>query len=331
MGQYDSQADLCRDRFVGNVTHYERSADEGSYPLAVRWRGLPLIVGLFVVAISGVLFARGATSGDGSMSFGHFLVVGLVLALVIVVVMWFGVMLAGVDPDAAVIAEELASAPDQRRLLSRWLQRSRWARNVGGLSGITWWVLGTSTHGDLLLCGVGGIAIGSMTAELHHVRRFSGPRTASLDRRSVSDYLPVGGRRRMLVVALLSMAMIVGGVVLDHAGSAVPWGLVSFLVVVAAHLVQRRVAGRPRPALAAGLRHADDLARQLAIDRGLAQPATYCALALLAHGSVDLEPSLGGAAIAMSIGAWLYALYAWWQNRRLGLDSLMDRRQPAPV
>jgi hypothetical protein len=29
------------------------------------------------------------------------------------------------------------------------------------------------------------------------------------------------------------------------------------------------------------------------------------------------------------VATWLYALYLWWSNRRLGLDHLLDRPDPA--
>ena len=54
-------------------------------------------------------------------------------------------------------------------------------------------------------------------------------------------------------------------------------------------------------------------------------------LALVAHGASNLEPSIGALAVLASIGAWLYALVAWWQNRRLGLDGVMKRAHTIPA
>ncbi len=299
--------------------------------VVTRWfsqhRRLPLMAGFLAVVIPFTFVARSTTDGSGTAP-GQLVLIGLLLLALAVAVAQLGVMLAGVDPEAAVIAAGLASDPEQQRLLTRWLQRTRWARNVGGLAGLAWWVIGTSLNGDILLYGVGGVAIGSMAAQLHHVRRPIGPRTASLDRRSVADYIPANWQRRMIVVALMAVAMIVGGIAITDARTASKWGAAALLVIGAAHLVQRRVATRPRPALTSGLQQADDLARELAIDRGLAQPATYAALAMFAHGSLAFEASLGGVATAMSVGAWLYALYAWWHNRRLGLDIVIDQRRP---
>lgn len=295
-----------------------------------NWRGLTFMAVLLAVIIPTMVVARSSTGDEGSVAPGQLFFLGVLLLLLVVVIARTAVMLAGVDPDASAIAQGLAEDPDQQRLLSRWLQRTRWARNVGGLAGLVWWVLGTSLQGDILLFGVGGIAVGSIAAQLHHVRRPSGPRTASLASRSVSDYVPEGWQRRMIVISGVSIAMSAAGLVLDDARPAVAWGLLAIGVVAVTHVVQRRVAGRPRPALATGLQQADDLARELAIDRGLARPSTYFALVLLAHGALNLQTSLGAAATAMAIGAWLYALFAWWQNRRLGLDHVIDRRQPVP-
>ncbi len=292
-----------------------------------RHNGLGLIALGAAATTPVVLLAR---SGSNTSRSAAELVVLLLVALAVAVLLArIGVMLAGIDPDAERIAQHLAVAPDQQRLLTRWLGRTRWARNMAGLAGITWWIFGTSAHGDLLLYGVGGVAVGSMAAQLHHVRRPMGPRTASLARRSVEQYLPAPWRRRMLVVTGLGLVTIAGSMTVNHAGDALGWGIAALAIMTGAHIMQRRVAGRARPALATGLTSADDLARSLAIGRGLAQPATYFGLALIAHGAVHFEDSLGVVATALSAAAWLYALSSWWQNRRLGLDSLLDQPLPA--
>jgi hypothetical protein len=94
-------------------------------------------------------------------------------------------------------------------------------------------------------------------------------------------------------------------------------------VLGAARVAQQRVATRPRPAVSDKLRRADDLARELAIGRGLARPATFFALALVARGCISLTPAIGGLGRVLGGAAWLYALYLWWHNRRLGLDFLL--------
>jgi hypothetical protein len=228
--------------------------------------------------------------------------------------------------SATEIADHLASDPDQRRLLVRWLTRARWARFVAGFSGCLMWIVGTSGGGDLLLLGTGGIAIGAMLAELHHVRPRKGPRTAGLRVRSVGDYLMSQDARRMIIVSLLAGAVVIVGAVEGHSRAAMWWGLGALFALGTARLAQVRVATRPRPALSESLTRADDLARELAIGRGLARPATYFALALIARGCYSL---MGVGGVVGSLGrvcagaAWLYALYLWWHNRRLGLDFLL--------
>ena len=191
------------------------------------------------------------------------------------------------------------------------------------------WVLGTSLQGDLLLCGVGGIALGAMLAELHVVRPQRGPRTATLDVRALGAYLTDKDRNRMLAVGAAALVLVAAAVAADGIGTVVWPGVAALLVLGAAHLVQRRVASRPRPAIAASLRHADDLARELAIGRGLAQPATYFALALVARGAFLLRPELGDVTVLVGVAAWVCALVMWWSNRRLGLDFLLEQRRPA--
>ncbi len=287
--------------------------------------GLALL--LIAIGVPTLMIVR-VDSGDGSQSgAANAVILAVLLVLVGLAAIQLGRMLAGADPAVAELSSQLADDPEQARLLARWLSRARWARNIGGLCGVVVWVLGTQGQGDLLAWGVGGIATGALLAEVHHVRRSAGPRTASLDVRSLNDYLPVHDRRRMIVVAALAGAVALAGLA---AGSAAVWfGLAAVAVLGAARLAQWRVAARPRPALSDTLRTADDMARHLAIGRGLARPATYLSLALISRGAWALEPTIGGGAALLAVAAWLYAFYMWWTNRRLGLDHLLKRSQPA--
>jgi hypothetical protein len=251
------------------------------------------------------------------------------VALVLGIILGIALQLAGFDADASEIAGQLASDPDQRRLLSRWLERARWARFVGGFSGCLLWVLGTQSKGDLLLLGTGGIAVGAMLAELHHIRPRKGPRTARLDVRSVGDYLMHQDARRMIGVGVVACMVTVTGALASEARAAMWWGLTAVVALVAARLAQQRVATRPRPAVSDKLRRADDLARELAIGRGLARPATFFALALVARGCYSLMPAIGGLGRVLGGAAWVYALYLWWHNRRLGLDFLLTEPHDA--
>jgi len=287
-----------------------------------------MAVAVPTTALSVLLVARNGGDGSGWSVTG--IVVFVVLAaLVLVVILNFGLQLAGFDGEASEIAEHLSNDLEQRRLLARWLGRARWARLVGGFSGCLIWILATHTRGDLLLYGTGGIAVGATLAELHHIRPRRGPRTARLDVRSVGDYLMRQDAQRMIGVGVVAFAVAATGLVATDARPAIWWGLSAGAVLAAARLAQQRVASRPRRAISAKLTRADDLARELAIGRGLARPATFFALALVARGFFSLTPAIGGLGELLGGAAWLYALYLWWHNRRLGLDFLLtEPRDP---
>jgi hypothetical protein len=288
-------------------------------------------VGVLLIVVSVLVVVAGDDDGSAPNVAGIvvFVLLVVLMALVLAFVLNLALQLAGFDGEASEIAEHLATDPDQRRLLSRWLGRARWARLVGGFAGCLIWILGTQMRGDLLLLGTGGIAVGATLAELHHIRPRKGTRTARLDVRSVGDYMMRQDSRRMMGVGLLACGVAIAGVVASEARAAIWWGLTGAAVLGAARLAQARVASRPRPAMSDKLTRADDLARELAIGRGLARPATFFALALVARGCYSLAPAIGDLAGLLGGAAWLYALYLWWHNRRLGLDFLLtERRDP---
>jgi hypothetical protein len=237
--------------------------------------------------------------------------------------------LAGVDDEADDIAAGLAADPEQQRLLARWLQRARWARWVGGFCGLLAWILATNGKGDVLVLGTAGIALGAVAAELHHLRRARGPRTARLEVRSVDDYLLPYDAGQMTLVALIALVMTVATVWSARSRPATWWALAALVVLGLARLAQWRVATRGRPALSPNLTRADDLVRELAIGRGLARPATFLALALIARAGFALQATISVFGGIIGIVAWCYAYTLWWHNRRLGLDFLRDElRRP---
>jgi hypothetical protein len=77
--------------------------------------------------------------------------------------------------------------------------------------------------------------------------------------------------------------------------------------------------------------YADDLARALAIGRGLGEPAGYWAIALLGSAVHAVEPVVGWLGSIVATGLWLYAVLAWWQNRRLGLANVVGGASPPPA
>ena len=291
--------------------------------LSSRW---VVPAGILVFALPTlVIVARTDGSSAGRSLWQVVLLVALV-ALVVAVVLGFGLQLAGFDGEAEDIARGFTTDPDQARLLERWLTRARWARLVGGFSGVIAWMLATDAHGDLLLLGTAGIAVGAMLAELHHVRRRPGPRTARLDVRRVDDYLLASDRNRMIGVAIAAVA--VGILAIALRPVAAWWALAALVVLGLARLMQQRVAGRPRPAV---VLRADDLARELAIGRGLARPTTVFALTLIARAGYTMMANHHDIGRTIGIVAWLYALYLWWHNRRLGLDFVIDEPRGAAL
>ncbi|MGH1489212.1 MAG: hypothetical protein ACRBK7_07435 [Acidimicrobiales bacterium] len=293
--------------------------------LLARRSVIAMMGALLALGVPGLFLVRSYDSPNtGTSPLPMGLLVFLILAAVVLAVV-MTTLLAGVDPDANRIAEALAEAPDQQRLLARWLLRTRWARNVGGLAGLTWWTIGTQTQGGLLVLGLGGVALGSMGAQLHQARRMPGLRTATLDRRTVAQYSRISVRRRMIAASLA--AVVLGFVGLVHSDSVGALTAVSsfgaLMVLAATWAIQRRVAGRPRPALTTDMRRADDMARILAIGKGLAEPGTFWAVALMSYGVVGLEPAYSGWSYVVSTLGWFYALGLWWDNRRLGLDHIL--------
>ncbi len=292
-------------------------------PSGQRWvaGGVVLAAVLMVVAalVSGPL-------GIGARWLGG---LGVLLAVVVIAIALnslYGLvmMLAGVDPDARLIASSLVPGAAEQQLLTRWLVRTRWARNVGGWAGVAWWMFGTSGQGDLMLYGVGGLSLGSMAAQLHHVRTQPGPRTASLDDRSIASFV-VSKRLSRMAAVVVGAALLVGLGIAASVWRSAAFGAGAAGIIGLTYLVQWRVARRPRPALSVDIERADNLARALAIDRGLAQPSVYFGLALLAHGFVLLRDPLGGVSIAVSVVLWMLAMGLWLENRRLGLDWLIPR------
>lgn len=286
------------------------------------WHG---VLGFAALALGVVSLVLIRSEGDPAP--GAYLLAGFLTLLGVVVVLNIVFQLAGVDPQATEIAERLAAEEDQRRLLTRWLERARWARFVGGLAGVLAWGLATRTDGNFWVWGFGGIAAGALAAELHHFRRPSGPRTAGLDVRTVDNYLWGLTARHMVGAAAAGLVIAALGVAVDEP-HAVWAGAAAAGVVGAAHLAQRRVASRPRPALPDRLRAADDLARELAIDRNLGWPSVYTALSLVAVGASALSEELLAVAL-VGMALQFYAIGLWWRNRRLGLDWLLhERRDP---
>jgi hypothetical protein len=286
------------------------------------WRGA-LVLGTLLLAFALLVPVR-AGDNDDNTQLWLWLNLPIAAAVLVYVLANIGMQFAGVDADAPQLARHLAAHPEQQRLLTRWLERARWARFVGGFAGLVAWVLATNLRGSVLLFGTAGIFVGAVLAELHHVRRPAGPRTARLEVRTIGDYLLTSDARWMIGVGIAALVATIVGALDDGTRAASWWALAALGVLGLTRLVQQRVASRARPAVSPELTRADDLARELAIGRGLARPATYVGLALISEAADSLQPLLGGAASLLTIACWLTAFVRWWQNRRLGLDFLMQ-------
>jgi hypothetical protein len=309
------------------------SVKENLVKMSFRPLGRPKIwlPALVLVALPVMLVVRSTDGGTTGITPGALVALTLLSVLLVIVIVQATRILIGVDPDVPMLAAQLAPDHDQQRLLERWMLRARRSRNIGGICGMVVWVLGTRLEGDVLLCGVGGIALGAMLAELHTVRPSRGPRTATLDVRALGAYLMDQDRNRMLAAAVAGASLTAVAIGVDGFGLAAWCGAGALAVLGLANVVQRRVASRPRPATTESLRRADDLARELAIGRGLARPATYFAIALFARGCFLISPDTAGLGGVIGVAAWIYALFLWWSNRRLGLDFLLERREPVPA
>ncbi len=254
---------------------------------------------------------------------------GAALALTIAYLAFHTILLcSGADPNAEVIARRLTTGHLEQELVTRWLQRSRWSRNVGGITGFLAGLLlliSENPIGMAVTGGIAGIAVGSLLAESHLLstdeRSADQRRVVDLRPRRPSDYWQPKRQLLLILVGLAAASVATAEIIGDDTIEVSSrWSTAAAATVAAAMIFQWRIANRRRPALPESLRSADDLIRHLAITRGVADPALMCSLVFLAKAT---HP--GHATVSALL--WLAALRVFWTNRRLGLDWLMD--QPA--
>ncbi len=284
-----------------------------------RWllRGRFLATGalgsLLVVLVVLATTARHSGSKPLVWLVGSVFVVVAVLTLVGATQVFLGVVPATWMQSRALASDELA-----QRLLARWLSRARWARAVGATCGLALFAFGPGPP-NFLLWGLGGVAFGGLLAELRpfHGRDRSAA-TASLDRRAVTAYLePVARWAQLLATAVAVVAL--AGAVRDG-GAPARWATAACAVSAVVVLAQLMVTRRPRPALSLALQQADDLARWLAVSRGLAVPGAMLTLVLAGQAMGD----------GMGFLCYSAAMFLWWHNRNLGLATPMLGRAVAP-
>lgn len=230
-------------------------------------------------------------------------------------------LLSGWQPDSDDAAARLASGDLGRRLVSRWIARARWARNVGAIAGLLTIFIGSNASIDPLVASFTGLAVGALFAELHLVKPQAGERTASLEVRNLGRYVTRFDSALMTVAAGLALALAAVGTITANS-TARTWGIVAVAILGVAYLVQQRVARRPRSGLDSELTDGDDLVRRLAVGPGIARPAAAAALACVGAGATALVDGWETVGDAISFGSRLAALAIWFFNRRLGLNYL---------
>lgn len=317
---------------VWSASRSERSGGTGRWGRFLVLRSYPLLIVTIGLGVLLIVPASVAYGEDGwtTPSVATVLITVVTALLGAFALFVLGRNLAGHDPDARLIAARMSGDEPSRLLLTRWLQRVRWRRWLGGFLGVLLGLL-LSTNGtgpDLLLLGFGGIMVGSLSAELHHLRPAGGqgPRAAELGRRRLSDYTVRIEQQTMAALAAIALGVLVldlvhgrvAGEGKGQSGGGWAWSLAVLVVLAVVVAMQWRIVTRRRPALPAELRRADDLARRLAVSRGVTRPGLVLALALLAEalGAVGM----GG----FGAMAWLGAVGLWLFSRRLGLDWLLD-------
>jgi len=309
-----------------NEDHLHKGTPEATSPKAATSRLAEALSSTTArvasVGIATLLFSAALISaGDGAGGRPGTLVLAMLVTIALLAALSLLSILSGADATLTRDAARLSSEPLQQALLRRWISRARWVRNVGGMAGVFVWLFATNGQGDILIFGIGGIAVGAVAGEMHLARPSQGARSADLTVRSLSRYL---GRREVAAGAVAGVACLVatglalanglGGRALIGSG-----GLGALAVVT---LIGWRVALRRRPATTDSLRAADDLVRELAINHGLGAPGVSLAFALAGSALASMEPALGDSVAALSFICRVSAIAIWWFNRRLGLGRV---------
>ena len=271
-----------------------------------------------------VFFIRGSND-DSPFSIIGLAIFGLVLLAIVGVLL---MNLAGRDPGVDQRAAALDADPMASALLARWLSRSKHFRFVGGTAGF---IIGFGiVNGNFLILALttfAGIAAGGALAEVHSLtRRPVKAASADMIVRNPRNYVDRGDSIAMMVTAITALAIAVFSAVSNSlsSGSAMLASITALAVIAATLLMQRFVIIRPRPALPADLRRADDLMRRLAATLGFTKPAIALALGLLAQSLTWL--SSGGAAVLGAVLLWGAAV-GWYVSSRQSTSNLLEVRQ----
>lgn len=259
-------------------------------------------------------------------------------------------------PAAAATAArvEVPGTDAARVLLGRWRDRARRWRAVATFPAVVASVVisvvatGQLTFGlvdtvgrqpvwsDPLVVGLLALACGAFGAELHHLRPAADqPRSASLvPREVVAVRRPGAGRRRAVLAALVAAAIVGhGAAVWADAATGLPWAaIVAAGLLAVAVGVERRITGRPRPALPPDLVQADEAVRRVAA-RSVDDAASGASILLWGWaglGLLGVAPTTGPAAapidaavVVVAFGSLGAAVWWAWRSspRRLLAES----------
>lgn len=286
-----------------------------------------------IVLLAFFLVASRSTGDEPEASWSMIELVGVWSVLLGVVGFALVSLLILPDHDNDHIAAQLLRTGDGRELVARWLHRVSFYRNLGGLAGLILWVAswtnGLNTE-TILAFGTGGLVAGGIAAECRRFAPVETSNIASVEPRRIGTYLVARDERRAAGLAVVWLGIAVAGVVQGVGGAVLPLVAAALGILGIVRLTQRRVANRPRPNLEPELTRADDLVRELAITRGLAQPANAFAMTMLAPAFQLFSDDGGVWADTLSLIVWLTSVAWWAKNRRLGLDWLLDEPERFP-
>jgi len=286
----------------------------------------PGLIAVIGAAFVSILFVVGTRSGDSSSS--SLLGFAFLAILTGLVLYSLALLLVLHDHEADELSVRLIRDPEGAELVARWLHRTRFYRNLGGLVGLILWVSSWNNgmNGSTVVAfGMGGILVGAIASELHRTRVASDPQTASLTPRRITNYLVTRDKRRTAVLVAIWLATAVASVFAEAGITPIVLAVLAVFVTGGVVALQHRVATRPRPLLPPALERADDLCRELAITRSLAQPLNALSVALLVPAFQSFAGSqLEGFTAALVVAAWLTSVWWWAKNKRLGLDWLLD-------
>ena len=188
----------------------------------------------------------------------------LVAALVaIVAVIAFGGRRADARRDAAWIAGTWQVPPDEVRVYVRYLARVRAHRRAGGWFGVVFAVIvgiayaGTVAFGisaagplgDVLFCGVAGVLVGALSAEVYRLRV---PRAAKGASASLAPRPALPGARQVVTARVLVAIDLATGAALTttgHASTALLAACLGAVLVILCEATRAAVAHRRRGAL----------------------------------------------------------------------------------